>query len=262
METIRYGSFETNSSSTHAIVVPKQTTNETLSMFDSLDHDYSFGREECRLVDNWEEKLAYAYIVVKNFKEYGGDDGKIKINRKTVNEFKKRVNKIYDEVEKLVEYKPYEDDPKPNDIFKYIDNGGKGKLGNVNIYYLGGCDRHYPFVDHWYDFDRNNFLERILTDDEFLKRFIFDENSYITIGSDEHRGYNIKTIGFQYDYEEGIHNVNEKGEEPTKEWLDDKGCIKDEYWDRYIKEYPYSSGEFWDKLKEYEKKNDVYLKGN
>ena len=43
MKTIRYGSFETNSSSTHAIVVPKQANNEEYDLYDSLDHDYAFG---------------------------------------------------------------------------------------------------------------------------------------------------------------------------------------------------------------------------
>ena len=38
--------------------------------------------------------------------------------------------------------------------------------------------------------------------------------------------------------------------------------IKDEYWDKYYEEYNIDAGGFWDKLKEYEKNNDVYLKGN
>ena len=56
--------------------------------------------------------------------------------------------------------------------------------------------------------------------------------------------------------------MNEKGELPPKEWLDERGCIKDEYWDRYWNEYTLETGEFWNKLREYEKENDVFLKGN
>ena len=58
MRKIRYGIFETNSSSTHAIVIPKEVKEDGYDAYDSLDHDYGFGREECRLCDSWDEKLA------------------------------------------------------------------------------------------------------------------------------------------------------------------------------------------------------------
>ena len=45
-------------------------------------------------------------------------------------------------------------------------------------------------------------------------------------------------------------------------WFDKDGRIKNEYWDKYYEEYNIDAGGFWDKLKEYEKDNDVYLKGN
>ena len=58
-------------------------------------------------------------------------------------------------------------------------------------------------------------------------KLLFNRDSYITIGGDEYRGYNIKTIGFEYDY---------------------GGMFED--------------NEFEEKLREYEKDNDVFLKGN
>ena len=218
MKTIRYGSFETNSSSTHAIVIPKSAKEEDWDMGDSLDHKYDFGREECRLVDHWDEKLAYTYMILKDFR-------KTKVTKDTIIEFKKKVNKIYKEVEQIVKYKPYDGDPKPDDIFKYIDNHS--------------WERPYPYVDHCEDFDTNGFLDRILNDDEYLKKFLFNNGSYITVGGDEYRGYNIKTIGFEYDYDNNYINT---GTEECPNYED--------------------VSEFWDKLKEYEKNNDVYLKGN
>ena len=134
-------------------------------------------------------------------------------------------NKIYKEVEQIVKYKPYDRDPKPDDIFKYIDNHS--------------WERPYPYVDHCEDFDTNGFLDRILNDDEYLKKFLFNNGSYITVGGDEYRGYNIKTIGFEYDYDNNYINT---GTEECPNYED--------------------VSEFWDKLKEYEKDNDVYLKGN
>ena len=261
MKTVRYGSFETNSSSTHAIVIPKKVEEEDWDMGDSLDHKYDFGREECRLVDHWDDKLAYTYMILKDFEGWTDNNRKTKVTKDTIKKFKDRINKIYKEVEQIVQYKPYDGDPKPNDIFKYIDNDGEGKLGDIEFVYIHSWEKPYPYVDHCEDFDTNGFLDRILNDDEYLKKFIFNNGSYITVGGDEYRGYNIKTIGFQYDYDSHYY-VNSKGEKPPKEWFDKNGRIKDEYWDKYYEEYNIDAGGFWDKLKEYEKNNDVYLKGN
>ena len=151
-----------------------------------------------------------------------------------VEDFKKRVNKLYKEVEKIAKYKS--DNLKPNDIFNCIE-GKKNIERNVIC-----LDTFYgePYVDHVGEFaDEDKFFDKVFNDDEFLKRFLFNKDSYITIGGDEYRGYNIKTIGFQYDYEE--HYVNH-GTEQNPQYED--------------------VGEFWDKLKEYEKENDVFLKGN
>lgn len=259
MKTIRYGSFETNSSSTHAIVVPKTINKEDWDMGDSLDHNYEFSREECRLVDHWDEKLAYVYMVLLNFKNWEDGGRHIKIDDNTLENFKSRINKLYDEVKKVVMYKPYESDPKPNDIFSYIDSKGESKLGD--IVFDTGWGKPYPYVDHCEDFDTNGFLEKVLNDEQFLKKFIFNNGSYITVGGDEYRGYNIKTVGFQYDYEEHYY-VNDNGERPPKEWFKKDGRIKKKYWDRYYDEYNIDAGGFWDRLKEYEKDNDVFLKGN
>ena len=164
-------------------------------------------------------------MILKYFEGWTDNNRKTKVTKDTIIEFKKKVNKIYKEVEQIVKYKPYDRDPKPDDIFKYIDNHS--------------WERPYPYVDHCEDFDTNGFLDRILNDDEYLKKFLFNNGSYITVGGDEYRGYNIKTIGFEYDYDNNYINT---GTEECPNYED--------------------VSEFWDKLKEYEKNNDVYLKGN
>ena len=104
MRKIRYGIFETNSSSTHAIVVPKEVKEDGYNAYDSLDHDYGFGREECRLCDNWDEKLAYAYMLLKdNIITYNHDGAMIKLKLLENKIFFERENKdvkIYLEFEK------------------------------------------------------------------------------------------------------------------------------------------------------------------
>ena len=207
MRKIRYGIFETNSSSTHAIVIPKEVKEDGYNAYDSLDHDYGFGREECRLCDSWDEKLAYAYMLLKDN------------NVEKLDIFKNQVIEVW---EKLFGNKDYT--PTPKDVFNYIDrDGSDGNLtGKDGFLILKG--RYGNYIDHACDLENKNILNRLIKDKEFVKRFIFNKNSYITIGGDEYRGYNIKTIGFEYDYE------NEE--------------------------------DFINKLKEYKKNNDVYLKGN
>ena len=207
MRKIRYGIFETNSSSTHAIVVPKEVKEEGYNAYDSLDHDYGFGREECRLCDSWDEKLAYAYILLKDN------------NVAELDTFKNQVIEVW---EKLFGNKDYT--PTPKDVFNYIDrDGSDGNLTGKDGFLILK-ERYGNYIDHACDLENKNILNRLIKDKEFVKRFIFNRDSYITIGGDEYRGYNIKTIGFEYDYE------NEE--------------------------------DFINKLKEYKKNNDVYLKGN
>lgn len=207
MRKIRYGIFETNSSSTHAIVVPKEVKEDGYNAYDSLDHDYGFGREECRLCDNWDEKLAYAYMLLKDN------------NVAELDTFKNQVIEVW---EKLFGNKDYT--PTPKDVFNYIDrDGSDGNLTGKDGFLILK-ERYGNYIDHACDLENKNILNRLIKDKEFVKRFIFNRDSYITIGGDEYRGYNIKTIGFEYDYE------NEE--------------------------------DFINKLKEYKKNNDVYLKGN
>ena len=207
MRKIRYGIFETNSSSTHAIVVPKEVKEEGYNAYDSLDHDYGFGREECRLCDSWDEKLAYAYMLLKDN------------NVEELDTFKNQVIEVW---EKLFGNKDYT--PTPKDVFNYIDrDGSNGDLTGKDGFLILK-ERYGNYVDHSCSLSNRDILNRLINDKEFVKRFIFNRDSYITIGGDEYRGYNIKTIGFEYDYE------NEE--------------------------------DFINKLKEYEKDNDVYLKGN
>ena len=251
METIRRGIFETNSSSTHAIVIPKSVDKEEWSTSDSLYHDYCFGREECRFVNNWDEKLAYIYMVLKE-----------RCSSKDVRTFEERVNRLFNEVNKNVRFPADRYDPTPDNLFDYINkNKSDGNLC-PDSHIIMVHDRGFNYVDHLYEIPEE-LINRILSDDEFLKRFLFNEKSYITVGGDEYRGYNIKTIGFQYDYEESYKLIDDKGEEPPKEWFDENGEILDEFRKKYNRNYHYKdTGEFWDKLEEYKKDNDVYLKGN
>lgn len=207
MKTIRYNTFETNSSSTHAIVVPKQVDSEKYDLYDSLDHDYAFGREESRLCDSWDEKLAYTYMML------------IDNNVDGLDTFKNQVIEIWKEL-----FNNTNCTPTPDNVFDYIDRDrSDGNLTGEDSFLILE-ERYGNFIDHSRDLIDKNIINRLKNDKEFIKRFIFNRDSYITIGGDEYRGYNIKTIGFEYDYE--------------------------------------NEDDFWNKLEEYKKSHDVYLKGN
>ena len=232
MKQIRKNVFETNSSSTHSIVISKKNHKlQNKDLYSSIwrhddRYEYEFGREAYRLVNKWDEKLAYAYLALK--------DSGIKSN--VLKEFKKRVNTIYNEVVKELGEKPFQE-VTPNFIFKLLDRKNS-----------------FHYIDHSENIAKK-FINDCLTDDKFLKRFLFDsEDSYIVIGGDEYSGFYIKTIGFEYDYDYEYL------------WKDKDGNIVkdlDAYFEKY-KKYPKGEyvGEFWNKLKEYEKTHDVYLKGN
>lgn len=262
MKTIRYGSFETNSSSTHAIVVPKHVDNDSYNLYDSLENNYCFGREECRLCEAWDEKLAYAYMLLNTNYEWTQSDNSWKPTHITTKEeienFKNRVTKIWKEIEAQLNRNF---SPTPQDVFDYIDRDGSDGDFDDNSVFVEIRKRWHNYIDHPNGLDNTNILDRLKNDDEFVKRFIFSEDSYITVGGDEYRGYNIKTIGFQYDYDE-CYYVNKKGEKPPKEWYDKNGRIKEKYWDKYDEEYNIAAGGFWNKLAEYQKDNDVFLKEN
>lgn len=262
MKLIRDGVFETNSSSTHALVIPHKVDEEHYELYDSLDHDYGFGRCESKLVESWDEKLAYVYYVLKDFLDWNSasedNDRKGMVTAESITEFETKINNIYTSMVDSGKFNIYPDsEPTPQDIFDLINN--KSTERTNSIFPRGGWN--WVGVDHTEDFATNGFVTRILeADEEFLKRFIFNRDSYITVGGDEYRGYNIKTVGFESDYDwHDTYYVNAKGEKMPE--YDPDNIDMDE-WRRIHDEYCIPRGGFWDKLAEYEKDNDVYLKGN
>lgn len=341
MKIIRKGIFETNSSSTHALVISHNVDPDNYSTYDSLDNNYEFGREECRIVDHWDEKLAYTYQVLIDYrdryekylnKEDNGYAQNYKVTDEDLKSFKDKINKIFkelndedfrskiypDDIFNLIELNAddekswYWDKPdelvvqNEDDSYSVIVALGKGHSlkedyeGKIYISYYDedrnniirepnsdeievreATDKDIlrykliekfgkdswshkvkdVYVDHTEDFGDNGFISAMLNaSEDYLKRWIFSHDSYITVGGDEYRGYNIKTIGFKYDYDSSKeYQVNEKGERcPDSNQFEDF----DEWWE-IQKHYPImkDDGGFWDKLEQYKKDHDVFLKG-
>lgn len=173
MRITRNNVFETNSSSTHAIVISKECTKYDLTS--SWAHEYDFNRSN-RLVKRYDEKLAYAYLTLKSRCDVSDD-----VTNDKIKEFKETVNKIFKELEKGIE--TFDEKVEPDRVFKIVDD-----------------EDNFCYIDHAYQIPEE-FIERLVTDEDFLERFIFDKDSYVSLGGDEYRGYYIKGIGFEYDFE-------------------------------------------------------------
>lgn len=250
MIEVRNGLFETNSSSTHAIVVSLKPFPELRpsDLYTSWSSCMEFGREEYRLLESWELKLAYIYIVMLDIDNaWRSGQGKIEAPKVDLQRFKTTVESIFSEVSQEVmkgsklSYEPW--NTTPTEMFKVLDfvyanPGQKPDFTYDEEYYKDVIEQapYGAFVDHIEGFmlfatdDRRlnyplvDLIEKLQASEDYLKSFLFSDDSYITIGGDEYRGYNLKTLGFEYDYD-----------------------TKDEWKQR---------------VQEYEKTHDVYFKGN
>ena len=219
MITLRHSLFETNSSSTHALVVPKDEifTYDLDSSSWDWDYNYCFDRQDYRILQSWDQKLAYLYIVLLEIGQYCDVVSPIP----DLPKFKLEVSEMYFKLCRENDYELNEDDTLPEHIFRVIDflNGSKNEDEKEKLlselpwqfeYVIqGGCvdvNHPEPFIIFSDDDTRERkpcfeFLKKCLDDPKYLEKFLFNDKSYITIGGDEYRGYNLKTIGFEYDYD-------------------------------------------------------------
>lgn len=222
--------FETNSSSTHVVVVHKTKSSDdftTRFWFSDYSLETEFGRCESQLVEGVQNKIAYAYIVVSDIAQW----------KKEPDSLQKFLDNLYSVAEEFYfedAYSKFSKDDIQTTI-ELIKNSSKN---------YGG------YVDHVEDFWDNGFYRRLVEDKDFVRSLIFDEYSYITVGGDEYRGYNLKKIGFQDDYDDEHRNPSYKYEEGE----DGYPVYKDPT-EKY-------TGEFWNKVKELKKDNDIFFKGN
>lgn len=246
--TIRKGLFETNSSSTHALVVFLEKDYEP-TWYDVSsgwqEYNFEFGRETYRLLDGWDDKLAYIYTVLLEI----AADPKVVAPAVDLEKFKARVNRIYEEVIASLPKRDWSSSNEvPDHIFQvleFLHDRATGKIPDTSepkfdfdtSLFRDALEHTWSaYVDHSEYFmivegeDRRytplciEILEKLQDEDDYLKSFLFSDESYITIGGDEYRGYNLKTLGFEHDYR------------------------REEDWEKRVSEY--------------EKTHDVYFKGN
>lgn len=130
MLTVRLNTFETNSSSVHTLVIPKDTKITIPNRVTLFPGEYGWGPDEVY------NTMDYIYTACK-------DRGQ-------------------DEVEKFLNY-----------------------LKNKGIEEIECRDADWFYVDHEWDLP----LDDLFSNEDLLDRFLFGEDSYITIDNDEYSVY-------------------------------------------------------------------------
>lgn len=165
MINIRKNTFETNSSSTHSIVIVKDEKELDIpdKMTIHLEEDFGW---DYRIFNSAEDKLEYLIFGIIDSADSITEA--IENIEKLVQIVKKWVNKIYIKGIKLELY---------SDKF-YISTEGYLDHGNYT----------------------KELLDNVLNNEELLKRFLFSPLSFIATGNDNEEGY--PTINVDYEYDE------------------------------------------------------------
>lgn len=166
MKTIRYGSFETNSSSTHAITIPRKIDKNLLkgvrpSVYFHIDEfGWAYGKHELKDYI-W---TAICDIYPKEYKEY---------KQKIINILSPYYKKIEFEEPTFDEH--YDED------------------GNLEWKYL---DSMQGYIDHCHEL--KDFLDEIFENEELFINAVLD--GYVRTGNDNANGYYLDELDDDPDY--------------------------------------------------------------
>lgn len=185
---IRKGVFETNSSSTHAIVIKNDSTINTYP--EKVEFKLGeFGWE----YDNYndvETKASYLWTAIVGLAKEGANIDGYDNNNYTVNDFVKYIT------DTLAEYNITAEFPHNYKKLKSYTwlNGNKESFYNIFTDKEGNEIDYY--IDHIRDLD--SFLNIILTNKNLLMSYLFDTNSFIVTGNDND-DYDVEENLEQYD---------------------------------------------------------------
>lgn len=155
MKTIRKNVFETNSSSTHAICIAKESNNMDIPEKIEIDlSNYEFGWEFNEIY-GYNSKLAYILIGILDYNDIVEASTKVKDLLLILKEFGVKSVKIV---------------------------GMKMKMYSTDFNCPTYFDCYDGYVDH--SDELSEFIDIILQDENLLKRYLFDGDSFIATGND------------------------------------------------------------------------------
>lgn len=160
MKLIRKQTFETNSSSTHAIAIPKEPSYKKLSHVDFKWGEFAW---EYAVYYDTLSKASYLYTLIRY------SNGEFDIDYRNASSYLETIKKYLDE-EKIT----YSFEASSGDIWDdgYVDHGGSGQ----------------------------DVVEGILKTKESFLTYLFDERAYVSTGNDNESGYYIPGVGTSDDY--------------------------------------------------------------
>ena len=161
MIIIRHNTFETNSSSTHAIGIPRKSNYKKQKHIDFYWGEFGW---EYNVYYDTLSKASYLYTMIKYF---NGD-------------YIKEHNKACEYISKIRQYLDEEDITycfEESHCSDYFDNG---------------------YIDHGsYSAE---IVEGILKSKESFLTYLFDDKAYVSTGNDNEDGYYIPEIGRENDF--------------------------------------------------------------
>lgn len=167
MFSIREGTFETNSSSTHSICIPKEDAYMTIPKRLEINlNDYEFGWEY-EEYDSVEERFAYLIFGITA----GWQD--------TYLEQSQRLEKLLKTIGRYVETIKV----RGLDIVNY----------NNQTYY----ETYDGYVDHASEL--KEMVDTLLENEDMLKRYLFSDNTFILTGNDNADGYQEINVSYPHD---------------------------------------------------------------
>ena len=168
MINIRKGTFETNSSSTHSIVITKGSEKIDIPEKISIDlSDYGFGWEY-DTYNSPEEKIAYLIFGLTTETYY---DNLLEATKR-LDVLVKTITKWVKDVEiKGLKFTVYNGHP-----YFEVEDG---------------------YVDH--ASDMKELIDAVLENEELLKRYLFSTDSFIATGNDNEDGYPEIRVNYEYD---------------------------------------------------------------
>ena len=167
---VRRNTFETNSSSTHAICI---ATESKLYFPDSLHFKLGEFGWEFSVLDDPESKASYLFTAIVHLNE---DESRMKL---PIDEWYE-ICWIKDVLARYGVEATFQDPPWEK--FNYSDG-----------YFLG-----YGYIDHGYEL--SDFLNDVLVYEDLLIKFLFTDASYILTGNDN--SYHNVHITAEYPHEE------------------------------------------------------------
>lgn len=252
MKIIRKSVFETNSSSAHSLVISKEKVkiNENEEIYNISDKYFGptfelysvIGGSDWRDTDEAEEER-YKKDLKKNKWSTSKYDG---MEQSYGFDFCRGKPRVYsDFIHKtafILSVNSYKEDKDLDGFLNMVTKKAKEYLEKVNNDYyvkpliekfLEKDFRDKRFLEYAMTSECSNYsniLSEILTNEDLIDNFIFNNKSYIALGGDEYEGSYLKLVGTTYEYY-NLYGANRYEEEFEKR----KNEIYPE--DRYLVEY-------------------------